>query len=532
MSSYFEQADQMFKNACKSEFQLHRISNCEPIEELIRESNRWFISLKDLDEDYAKQLRIKIWRLSKTLIFTLLPFDSEDLHIRDNFNNLFNEAQYFPFLRERVIQLEKITDYLLRNPENMKRNKVFSLLVSGGRIHEKIGLVTALSRGFTPGWPEILVAEIRRLAPKCSLINSAKVLKNSTYDQILLTASARFSPLLQDLFYGCRTKLLDMVIYKGEGFVRPEKKCLPKEGKLFPTDTRIAAEIPDTEKVTDDVIVDEWIRMRFWESLRKTTSGNDQRDIEKGREFLVRARLVLLPGERKIFLQEDVHVIEISDLIDGASHIDEYGNKYPRKNVNELKEGDLIVLRTSGSGDYLIDVANAMLKAEKKDHLLITAMDWKETLEGALKKHGHDAIAGMLKSKGFQLSDPRYVWMWTTDLVIRPKNESNYAALMAILRDLNYKVNNQCPTDLISTRWQQMEEIIHYRRLAGQRIRKALLMRMREMIDNGITISDTYRLSLPGVDAGEITLFRIVGVDTEVVEVPYNTVGVITKWQE
>jgi len=48
------------------------------------------------------------------------------------------------------------------------------------------------------------------------------------------------------------------------------------------------------------------------------------------------------------------------------------------------------------------------------------------------------------------------------------------------------------------------------------------------MIHDRVIITDSYHLSLPGLSAGEISVFRVAAVDTESVEIPYHHAGVIT----
>ena len=44
-----------------------------------------------------------------------------------------------------------------------------------------------------------------------------------------------------------------------------------------------------------------------------------------------------------------------------------------------------------------------------------------------------------------------------------------------------------------------------------------------------MTIGDYYDLSLDGLSAGTLTVFRVVAVDDQAVQVNYNDVGVIQK---
>jgi hypothetical protein len=203
------------------------------------------------------------------------------------------------------------------------------------------------------------------------------------------------------------------------------------------------------------------------------------------------------------------------------------GRRFPRRLVNQLSVGDLIVLRTSGSGDYLIDVAKALMEKNGKSNLYNTALSWKKMLKCGLNNYGSDYIASRLAKKGYKINGHKYIWMWTTNLVIRPQSQSLFYELIGILEELDCSEDFTNPLSMVDDWWKEMKEIIRYHMLAGREIRKSLLSRLSEMVKQGVMITDKYSLTLPGVNAGEMAVFRVNGIDSKTIDLPYYHTGIV-----
>lgn len=527
MQAPFELAQMIFQNAHKFSVQCHTISDFPPVEELIRETGRWFYELGNEDDDSFRSLKMKIWRLRASVIYSLLPFDSKELGIAEQLWSLQREVVYVPFLQERVGRLTKILQFLLETPGNPKREKVFELLQACPDKGCGTGIVVSLVRGPTPGWSKTVANEIVNIVPKCEFIQGSKALKHRTYRQLILPASGRLSPVVVDLYHGCRTERLDVVVYQREGAYTPHKRSLPKGTYVKRMPLKILPTVGPSEQPAGETCLDEWAQRRFWESLREHLPGGMSPAVQD-RDFFIKARIVILADNRKVCLREDMHVIEISELVEGQADFEISGKKYPRRRVDQLKEGDLIVLRTSGSGEYLVDFADVLMEADGNGNLRATALDWKPQLSQALLVHGSEKITLLLNSKGHGISNHRYLWMWTTDLVIRPQSRQLFLDLINILNSLGFGLKEGDPFAAATKRWEKMKEIIRYHGKAGRKIRQALLERLRKMIKDRVVITDSYHLSLPSLSAGEISVFRVAAIDSVSIDIPYSHAGVIT----
>jgi hypothetical protein len=283
----------------------------------------------------------------------------------------------------------------------------------------------------------------------------------------------------------------------------------------------------ESDSDSGQITVDSWIEKKFWETMRGNPSKPQPGQLQIP---LIKARMVVLANSKKVFLEEGQKVIEVGDVLNGTVRLEDLGAKLPRRRVRELSEGHRIALRTSRGGHYLVEVADELLRRVGKDDLRRKALDWKSWLRTGIETHGTAYLSQLLKKKGHVLSDHKYIWMWTTDAVIRPESESLFYELIAILHELNLCIGNADVVELAQFRWERMRELIHYHHLAGNEIRKALLAQLRDVLESGGSVEDEIHLTLPG--AGALSLFLISDVDREVVEVPYNELDVIRQIEE
>jgi hypothetical protein len=175
----------------------------------------------------------------------------------------------------------------------------------------------------------------------------------------------------------------------------------------------------------------------------------------------------------------------------------------------------------------LISVADALLRSAGRGRLRAEATEWKAFLLGALVDHGTDKVAKLLAQKHHVLANHRYIEVWTTDRVIRPEREELFRDLMVILSELKCLPPDSEAVSLAHKYWTQMRELVHFHHLAGNKIRSALLRELRRIIDSGEKVEDEMNITLHGVDAGQLSLYRVSDVDSEVVEVPYTELEVL-----
>jgi hypothetical protein len=289
-------------------------------------------------------------------------------------------------------------------------------------------------------------------------------------------------------------------------------------GELRPGDSRAA------DVVENRIEIDDWATESFWTSIRSRYGALSGERAESDREAVVKARYVVFANGTGAFLPEERKIIEISDLLDGRAAIEDIHDKYPRKHASELEEGDLVVLRLTGSGDYLEQVADSMMSKEGKADLRSRATQWKHALKGVLEAHGSEKIAEMLKREGYVLSGHRYIWIWTTDLVISPQNRDEFHTLIRAVCSLG-GLPGAVAAEYASVKWELMRELKRYHMQAGRQIRDAMLSKLSQLISERTVIREFHRIVLPGVDAGEMGLIRVAAVDDQAALIPYSQIN-------
>jgi len=531
MSHQIEIADKIFSNAQKFKLSIHKLPRYDPVDELIKETAILFKDLIDEEDDYAISLKRNIWKLRASVVFSLVNFSNADLKLNNQINELSHLIEYIPPFKNRLEKIVEIIKFLIDNPVNPKRDKVFDIIQDEALSGNEVGLIINLTRGPTPGWSENTILEIKSIAPACRLISSPKLYHSSIFKKVILPAGGNLCPYLYSLYYGFRSERLDVVVYDREYVKRPYKKKLPEGSKCICESRHKDNEylIPEKEESKENS-AEEHAQIKFWEHIRKSILKCSTKEASgTNYEFFVESRLVLLANNKKVYLRDDMFVIEISDFIDRRLNIKDYGKRFPRRQVKKLEDGDLIVLRTSGSGEYLYEVADNLMEKDGRQNLRATALNWKPVLKQALQIHGSEYIADLLYKRGHKLSSHNYIWIWTTDYVIRPQSRELFSDLILILYELGFINRKSDPFTVASEKWEKMKDIIRYHITAGHVIRKALLTKLKNLIKKGINISDSYHLTLSGVGAGEMSVFRVAGIDTETIQIPYNYVNVITN---
>lgn len=531
MSGFFNKASSVFNNSQNFILGHQKISNFQPIRDVRKAVFNIFENLRDVDDENSRKIKLQAWQLLTTIEISILQYDNDDLMLIEQLENVKVETAYFPELGDDIEKLCSAVKWLQLNPDNPKRKalhkKLRDIMQSGD-----VGLVSKLTRGKTlPGWGERTLRELKGINRNCRFIESTSDIKTKLYDCIIIPSAGGSCPLMGTILSSYPAKELCLLYFDREKRFYSTQKSLP-EGTIGIVSRKSDGFVSDTSLVDETWSVDAWIDDTYWERMRaEFNSYEDSTNHNGAAEVLVRAHLVTLGNSKTTVLREDHKLIEISSLIDGRANIHDFGKKFPRKSVKELKCGDLIVLRTSGSGDTLNDVAMSLMYRDGQKELISKALDWKASLKQTFRDYrdGTLLVAKKLEEKGHEIRDPNYMWMWTTEYVIRPDTKRLFVDLIQIVHELDGNLPATDPAEYAEKKWKQMSELIKYRMKAGRKIRELLLGRLHQVIEKGDVIEDEYHLSLVGIGGGELTVFRISGVDSEVMNVAYNRTAIICE---
>jgi len=525
----FHRVNKIFRNVDKFKISNKLIGRFGPVVEIRKTSASIFRMLEDELDDSTTDLRIAVWRLKATIELSTLPFNSDALQLGRLFEEIQTFSKYYPTLIPYIEKLGELVGWLLENPNNPKLNELTEC-VNSLEAEIKIGVAARLVRGSVPGWDESGWSSFQALFPKCKKIISVATLRKDLFDLIIVPSGGISVPFRRELFTSFVAPEILFISYDCESRFSYQPPKLPLGSMSFKFHHKLKEKTHVAITASETVIVDDWFDRNFWELTRiklLKTDGHSESSIDE--RFKVKSRLALLGAKKGIYFREDHKVIEISDLIEGRVDIDDFGNKYPRKTVQELRRGSLVVLRTAGSGDALDDVSTSLMMTDDKFDLIESSCEWKAFLLEALEQHGPEIVATMLARRGHQIREPNYLWMWTTKTVIKPESKSTFIDLIKVVKDLGYEFASDHPETYASKKWEQMQELISYRRKASRKIREALLQMLQEFIKSGIQIEDEHNISLAGVGGGELTIFRISGMDNTSQAVPYSKTGIVAS---
>ncbi|MDR8730790.1 hypothetical protein FEQ05_04369 [Burkholderia pseudomultivorans] len=487
-----------------------------PAHELARACNSIF-TLVDRDDIDQQEVPRLAWRLKMTVLQTLLPFDDERLCLRQMAERLSILAEGMHAIAAPARIIDNIITALLENPKNPKLERIATELGStnGGLS----AIFAGLQRVVSPGWPLTVDSERDLGLQGVAVLRSRRDVHSQVFARIVFPGTLRFSakPLIRDLLLGGRAREIVIAAYRGERIQIPERLELPRDTVFSSTVSSRRFPLVVTDEAQDEPL-DKWVNDSSWESIRAqfpNLTPTSDRDIS------VNARFVLFADASGAFLPNDGTIVEISDLLDRNFEVD--ANRLPRKAVDSLEEHDLVLLRLSGSGDYLDEVADTLMANEGRSNLRHEATEWKSSLCAALKSHGEGVIASAFRELGGRLRSASYLWVWAGDTVIAPQSYDAFRRLTTVLAEF---APPQCPTDpdaYAKTKWDQMELVKGYQHRAGGEIRTALLERVRKLIAERQRIETVLSIALPGVESGQMGLLRVSAVDMQSVRVPYST---------
>jgi hypothetical protein len=229
---------------------------------------------------------------------------------------------------------------------------------------------------------------------------------------------------------------------------------------------------------------------------------------------MVQARAVLFEDDEMTLLPLEGDVIEISEFVRRGSQ--DVGH-LPRKAVADLKRGDVIVLRLTGSGDYLDSVADELMRKAGRSTLRAASSVWRSALSAAIRREGSANMLQLLTANGFSLrGSSGYLENYAAGIVIGPSNEERFGSLIRALNKHGYlAVADLDP--FIREHWTIIEDVRSYQRKAAGVIRHQLLEALAEHLREGQLTAR--QISLTGVAAGELGLLRIADVDPNPVTV-------------
>lgn len=527
MNTSFSRTNRAFENARLMSLVRHEIEF--PIAaQIIQASSRLFQILDRSDSTQAEISR-RLWVLRSTVLFTCLPFNDPDLKLELQIKELKFAAESIPEASPMIESLEKCISEILTHPSNPKRewlNRYVS--ENAGNALEKTGILTALSTGRAPGWPIEKATQLKELTSSIVPITSRKTLKSDVFQNIILPCACNTVSglLLTDLLFSGIASTFDVLLYPGEKFHMPKRLMLPDDG-LF------ASRLQSSEIEREVLVVnghgsaeeDSWVNEAFWQGLHGA--------CRNGSYGLSPARYMLFCDGAGVFLPEDGRVITLP--ADGNVKNEADLCLLPVENVSE---GDIVVLRSGSSGFLLDNASERIMGRADNDSLLDIATAWKEPLDALLVTHTCEEVVKALADRGVS-TRVASVHQWVGPEVLGPGDERVFRELIYLLADKGkIQLSGIDLTNYADKCWHGLQTIRGLHQKAGNLIRQDLFKALFKRFGNKntpVVISDRETVHIEGDTGVELLIMRINSIDASVAYVPPSRLGKIddlkgNKW--
>lgn len=448
-----------------------------------------------------------------------LPFNTPSA---SDYTNLSNLQKQLSGLKVSYPDLSLPASELLNQLETLSRsplNPLLSICLSIGKSNrqKKIAVLLKESR---------LIPPVEKLISQINLINPIKLIVASQlrslvyYDKVIIVGSPYWFP--NYVLKAPRTDEIDIVHYR---WIRSKWKEEPVFiGSASFEQSPINVQSPKTEakaKADREMInlqlepKDILLPTIEWNNISKTITCLHLSDNDNDREY-VEAKLFLLEGSKAaVFLDRDSKAFVIDLQEEASSRV----NRIP---VEDIEVDMFILLRTSGSGDYIISVANQILKESGQDieEIRNLQQEWKGLLKLAVKRQGLPTVSQNLVKQGSKFAKNELnIRNWMSEVSIKPREKKDFEAILKII-GLENKFNEF---------YQAADSLDKAHKNAGKHIRKLLLQKVCGSDLTQLEQLGSMEFELDQVDGGSMTAFRVVDIAPEIHNVPVSKIAQILE---
>lgn len=258
---------------------------------------------------------------------------------------------------------------------------------------------------------------------------------------------------------------------------------------------------------------DELVPSINWQLIAQRLPADDS-DEETYREY-VEAYLLILAGEGAVFVDaSDSATTLIIDLEDEYEEYEDDASSddghLGRLKSSQLVPGQFMLLRTEGSGDFIIPIANRLLGSDLAAKARASQIRWKTELRKRVYRKGLFESSIELLDLGSIKANETNLRNWMSAKSIRPHDVADFKAIMRFVG----LENEFSEVDALS------KQILSAHRRAGQSIRRQLLAQVQKSDLGKLRTDGQMEFVLPDADGGSLTALRIEGISPRKFEVP------------
>lgn len=501
MNILFDEADIVYEKSISPTITRHRIEY-PTLGNFCVGINGFYTQLGDLvTEEYWKKFLSRLKHIRFCLCAAPLPKDYRFERITAIDKDLHYHLRYcrnlFPDLADQAFSMLNLLRELLDDPKDPLLDKLVELTNS----EKKNAWVIKESR-LIPCVEE-LVSELN--LGGLNVIHPLQLKNLTCFDKIIFVGPSRWYP--ESVFTAPRASQLDIVIFDWINdrweplnvFVESHKSTGPSNRKYT---------IIEENEISNrwDDIDPESLLLLFDRSLSVAALFNkaDQDEYEN-----VEAVCVFLEGDWAVF-------VEVSEgsttMVIDPDEVPE--DRISRVNTEEIKPGIFILVRTSGGGDYIVPVADKIMgKAARQAREC--QRRWKELLRSCVRRKGLTETSIDLIDCGSNIANEINVRNWMSPRSIGTRKYNDFSAIMKLI-GLEKETQEY---------WTMIKRINRAHHKAGFEIRNLLLDQVKDIQIDVLQKQGKMDFKLSSDDEGGLTAFRVEGLMSESLEVPYSRIG-------
>lgn len=487
----------IFDNVRATSVHTHSVES-ESIAVFMKASAQLF-QLLDRSDNVQSEFSLRLWILRSTIAFTLLPFSNVALDLRGKMDDLSRLSTLLPDTSKLVESLARTLDNLLSLRNNPKLERMLALAESASVDNDwaRVALFHNLASGKSPGWPAealpALISQFSDLQP----IGRKHELRSGVFGRIILPCGCQNAPpaLLGEVFHSGRARTIDALLYSGERLRIPKRLELPV---TLPFKGSLQRTTIDHE--THSTPIDAWVNEAFWQGIHgaERTTGVNR----------VRAHYTLFCDGTGTFLSANRRALV---LVEGEQFSGENDLRLVR--IEDLCEGELVVLRVGSSGTLLDEESDQIMAGLDEQSLVEDATNWKSALEALLLTHSAEEVAQAVRERGVTASATS-VRQWAGVDALGPGNERVFEVLISVLGERGKITPSQDWKAHAADLWSKLRELRSVRQKAGNVIRHDLLDALRtQFSDSSIQLADRTSVQLEGGSATKLLILRVSSID-------------------
>jgi CRP-like cAMP-binding protein len=198
----------------------------------------------------------------------------------------------------------------------------------------------------------------------------------------------------------------------------------------------------------------ELVPLTDWPAIASSTGAISAEVEERG--DAIDAYLLVLASDQAIYLEAEegsrAYVVEVTE-----------GKELHQVPTRSIEPGRCLVTRVGGEGDYVGEIADALL-GDEAERLRREQLQWTEALRALIEAEGLSAVCRQLRAAGSGRASPANVRRWASEKSIRTASFDDFLAIMRV-------GGLEAEADSL---WSDMGMIDQAHLRAGQRVRTLL----------------------------------------------------------